>query len=59
MSSPDDRLSPDIVRVAIVVVIGAIMSIIDTSIVNVALESLSQDLNAPLSTIQWVASASR
>jgi EmrB/QacA subfamily drug resistance transporter len=56
VSSSDDRLSPEIVRVAIVVVIGAIMSIIDTSIVNVALESLSKDLHAPLSTIQWVAS---
>jgi EmrB/QacA subfamily drug resistance transporter len=52
----DDRLSPEIVRVAIVVVIGAVMSIIDTSIVNVALEALSHDLHAPLSTIQWVAS---
>jgi MFS family permease len=56
VSNPDDRLSPEIVRVAIVVVIGAVMSIIDTSIVNVALEALSSDLHAPLSTIQWVAS---
>ena len=31
------------------------MSILDTTIVNVALESLSHDLDAPLSTIQWVA----
>ena len=55
--SSDDRLSPEIVRVAIVVVIGTVMSIIDTSIVNVALQALSSDLDAPLSTIQWVASA--
>jgi EmrB/QacA subfamily drug resistance transporter len=54
--SDGDRLSPEVVRVAIVVVIGAVMSIIDTSIVNVALQSLSEDLDAPLSTIQWVAS---
>ncbi|MEA2285677.1 MAG: hypothetical protein QOJ21_1720 [Solirubrobacteraceae bacterium] len=51
----DGALTPEIRRVAIVVVVGAIMSILDTTIVNVALESLSQDLNAPLSTIQWVA----
>jgi EmrB/QacA subfamily drug resistance transporter len=56
VSAADDKLSPEIIRVAIVVVIGAVMSIIDTSIVNVALESLSRDLHAPLSTIQWVAS---
>src|SRR3954451_11995127 len=30
------------------------MSILDTTIVNVALESLRVDLHAPLSTIQWV-----
>jgi EmrB/QacA subfamily drug resistance transporter len=51
----DDRLSPEIRRVAVVVIVGAIMSILDTTIVNVALESLSRDLHAPLSTIQWVA----
>src|SRR5689334_25311194 len=48
------RLSPDVKKIAIVVVIGAIMSILDTTIVNVALDTLSRDLGAPLSTIQWV-----
>ena len=33
------------------------MSILDTTIVNVALDSLSRDLHAPLSDIQWVVSA--
>ncbi len=51
----DERLSPEVRAVAVVVVVGAMMSILDTTIVNVALESLSEDLNAPLSTIQWVA----
>src|ERR1700712_5647339 len=49
-----DALPPHVRRIAIVVVIGAIMSILDTTIVNVALESLGRDLDAPLSTIQWV-----
>jgi EmrB/QacA subfamily drug resistance transporter len=30
------------------------MSILDTTIVNVALDTLSRDLHSPLSTIQWV-----
>src|SRR3954464_3396518 len=30
------------------------MSILDTTIVNVALDTLSRELDAPLSTIQWV-----
>jgi EmrB/QacA subfamily drug resistance transporter len=40
--------------VAVVVIVGAIMSILDTTIVNVALETLARDLHSPLSTIQWV-----
>jgi EmrB/QacA subfamily drug resistance transporter len=41
--------------IAAVVVVGAIMSILDTTIVNVALETLSRDLHAPLDQVQWVA----
>ena len=54
-AASDERLSPEVRAAAIVVVVGAMMSILDTTIVNVALESLSRDLDAPLSTIQWVA----
>jgi EmrB/QacA subfamily drug resistance transporter len=50
----DGRLSKDVKAVAIVVIFGAIMSILDTTIVNVALDTLSRELHAPLSTIQWV-----
>ncbi|GLZ11404.1 multidrug resistance protein B [Actinomadura sp. NBRC 104425] len=41
--------------VAIVVVLGAIMSILDVTVVNVALKHLSEDFDASLATIQWVA----
>jgi MFS family permease len=37
-----------------VVVIGVIMSILDTTIVNVALATLGRDLHASLATVQWV-----
>jgi EmrB/QacA subfamily drug resistance transporter len=50
----DDRLSPEVRAIAIVVIVGAIMSILDTTIVNVALETLSRELHASLSSIQWV-----
>jgi len=36
------------------VIVGAIMSILDTTIVNVALQTLRDDLDASLATIQWV-----
>jgi EmrB/QacA subfamily drug resistance transporter len=50
-----DRIEPHVWRIAAVVVVGAIMSILDTTIVNVALDSLSRDLHSPLADIQWVA----
>ena len=53
-SAADEPLGREVWIVAAVVVIGAIMSILDTTIVNVALETLSRELDAPLATIQWV-----
>ena len=50
----DQGLSREVKTVAAVVVLGAIMSVLDTTIVNVALDTLSRDLHSPLSTIQWV-----
>jgi EmrB/QacA subfamily drug resistance transporter len=37
-----------------VVILGMIMSILDTTIVNVALDTLSKDLHSPISQVQWV-----
>jgi EmrB/QacA subfamily drug resistance transporter len=51
---PPEKLDRSILIVASVVIVGAIMSILDTTIVNVALATLSRELHAPLSTIQWV-----
>jgi EmrB/QacA subfamily drug resistance transporter len=48
------RIEPHVWRIAVVVIIGAIMSVLDTTIVNVAVHSLSVDLNSPLDRIQWV-----
>jgi EmrB/QacA subfamily drug resistance transporter len=47
-------IEPAVLRVAIVVILGAIMSVLDTTIVNVALHDLSGDLHASLGQIQWV-----
>src|SRR5947209_9524401 len=51
---PSDGLSREVKIVAGVVVLGVIMAVLDTTIVNVALDTLSRELNSPLSTIQWV-----
>jgi EmrB/QacA subfamily drug resistance transporter len=44
-----------LLTVASVVVLGAVMSILDVTVVNVAINHLSEELKSPLSTIQWVA----
>jgi len=55
MSSPtDDRLDPQLVRTGLVLVSGMIMSLLDTTIVNVALDTLGRELDAGLATSQWV-----
>src|SRR3954466_2511366 len=48
------RMTPHVWRIAIVVILGAIMSVLDTTIVNVALDTLSRDLHTSLDGIQWV-----
>jgi EmrB/QacA subfamily drug resistance transporter len=48
------RLDPYVRRVGIVTVLGSVMSVLDTTIVNVALDSLAKDLHTTISTIQWV-----
>jgi EmrB/QacA subfamily drug resistance transporter len=55
MTAPDPTaIPPHVKRIAIVIILGAIMSVLDTTIVNVALQSLSHDLAAPLDQIQWI-----
>ncbi len=44
-------------RVLFVLILGSLMSVLDTSIVNIALQSLSRDLNTTLGDVQWVVSA--
>jgi EmrB/QacA subfamily drug resistance transporter len=40
-----------------VLILGSIMSVLDTTIVNIALQSLSRDLHTKLGNVQWVISA--
>src|SRR5205807_6125003 len=49
-----DRIEAHVWRLAAVVLLGTVMSILDTTIVNVALATLSRDLHASIAQIQWV-----
>src|SRR6266498_4631601 len=47
-------LTREILTLASVVVLGAIMTILDATIVNVALPTLGRDFHTSIATIQWV-----
>jgi EmrB/QacA subfamily drug resistance transporter len=51
---PAVRLDREILTLGAVVVLGTIMTVLDLTIVNVALPTLGSDLNTSISTIQWV-----
>src|SRR5437762_7286961 len=49
-----DKIEAQVWLISGVVILGMIMSILDTTIVNVALDTLSHDLHSPISQVQWV-----
>ncbi|GAA3536183.1 multidrug resistance protein B [Aeromicrobium flavum] len=62
VSVDDDKITPEILKIAGVVVLGAIMSILDVTVVNVALPTFQTELSStdePLkyATVAWTATA--
>jgi len=49
-----EKLDPAVVRTALILIVGAMAVIFDTTIVSVALHTLSVKLHTPVTTIQWV-----
>jgi len=54
LAPPSDALDRRVMSIATVIVLGAIMSILDITVVNVAITRLAADFETPLTTIQWV-----
>jgi MFS family permease len=50
-------LTREILTLAAVVVLGAIMTVLDATIVNVALPTLGREFGTSIATIQWVTTA--
>ena len=50
----DTALTPELMRLAGVLLLGAIAAILDTTIVAVAIDRLGAELGTTISTIQWV-----
>ncbi|TDD80402.1 DHA2 family efflux MFS transporter permease subunit [Actinomadura darangshiensis] len=53
-SAPSAKLDHRLVTIGVVVVLGAIMSIIDATAVNVATRTLAEDFGASITSVQWV-----
>jgi EmrB/QacA subfamily drug resistance transporter len=49
-----EKLDPAVVKTALILIVGAMAVIFDTTIVSVALHTLSVKLHTPVTTIQWV-----
>ncbi|MFI9081495.1 DHA2 family efflux MFS transporter permease subunit [Streptomyces sioyaensis] len=49
------RLDPRTRRMVVVLLFGAVLPLLDITIVNVALDNLSKAFDAPVSAVQWVA----
>lgn len=48
------RLNRKLVLVSLMVVLASLMSILDTTVVNVAIATINEDFGSSLTTIQWV-----
>lgn len=51
-----DRIDPRVWKIASVVMLGPLLTSLDSTVVNVSLSTLSQELHASLADIQWVTS---
>lgn len=51
---PEDRIDPALRRLMIVMLLGGIMGVLDTTVVNVALDRIAARMHTSLGTIQWL-----
>lgn len=49
-----ERLDPGLLKLAGILVLGAMAPLLDSTIVNVAIHTLGRDLHTTVSTVQWV-----
>jgi EmrB/QacA subfamily drug resistance transporter len=50
----DDKIEPQVLKTALILIVGVLAAIFDTTIVSVALHTLAARLHTPVTTIQWV-----
>ncbi len=52
----DEPLDPIVWKISCVVLLGPLLSNLDSTVVNVSLSTLAREMGSPLTTIQWVVS---
>jgi EmrB/QacA subfamily drug resistance transporter len=52
--APSAKLDKAVIRLVAILLLGAIPSLLDTTIVNVAIDTIGRDLHVTVSAIQWV-----
>jgi MFS family permease len=53
-TTAENRIDPKVAKTAVILIVGALAVVFDTTIISVALRTLSVQLHAPISTVQWV-----
>ena len=53
-TTAQDHIDPKVIKTAVVLIVGSLAVVFDTTIISVALRTLSVQLHVPVSTIQWV-----
>jgi EmrB/QacA subfamily drug resistance transporter len=49
-----EKLDPIVLKVAIILVVGALAPLFDSTMVNVAIHTIAEDMKAAVSAVQWV-----
>jgi EmrB/QacA subfamily drug resistance transporter len=53
-TAADGKLDPALIKLTAILMVGAIASLLDTTIVNVGLDTIARDLHTSVTTAQWV-----
>jgi len=54
VKSPKEKIDPGILKIALILVLGAIVPLLDSTMINVAINTLALDLHSAVSVTQWV-----
>src|SRR4051794_30329799 len=54
---PKERLDPAVLKLTVILVLGALAPLLDSTIVSLAIHTLGRELDASTATVQWVSTS--